>query len=235
MESLAAKYGHDIFPAVRRVGPQAFELVEAAGVNGSRAARVMARHGEAGATCILKRPRAMAQFLQLGEESAAVLVRHPGVGERVLEAGGASAVKALGAVNPRNGRRIAMLMEEELAQSPGKLQLLDVIAKYGDRGADFVWKNKGALATAAGLTAFLANPEAFISGATQLSKVAGETTVGVTKVAGKHVLAPAVNGLFSAVNVALGVVAVLIVAAAALMWKWGVPRLETVKEAIRKK
>ena len=82
IESLASKHGNDVFQAVRRVGPQVFELVEAAGVNGSRAARLMARHGEAGATCILKRPRAMTQFLRLGEESAAVLVRHPGVAER---------------------------------------------------------------------------------------------------------------------------------------------------------
>src|ERR1700735_581495 len=68
IESLAAKHGHDVFGAVCRVGPQAFGLVEAAGVNGPKAARVLAVYGEAGASAVLRRPRAMAQFLRLGEE-----------------------------------------------------------------------------------------------------------------------------------------------------------------------
>jgi hypothetical protein len=53
--------------------------------------------------------------------------------------------------------------------------LLDVIAKYGDRAAEFVWENKGALAVGTALVAFLAEPEAFLNGTKELAKVAGET------------------------------------------------------------
>jgi|GEM_PF-6000567 len=42
--------------------------------------------------------------------------------------------------------------------------LLDVVGRYGDKAADFIWVNKGALVVAATLTAFLHNPKPFIDG-----------------------------------------------------------------------
>jgi hypothetical protein len=231
IESYAVSHGDEVFKAVRRVGPGAFGMIDSAGVNGARAVRVLAEHGEAGAVAVLRRPAAMRAYLAHGEQAAATLVKHPGVAERVIERGGVSGVNAMAAVGPQNGRRVAMLMDGSLGKSPRAVELLDVIAKYGDRGAAFVWDNKGALATAAGLTAFLANPEAFISGGQALGKVAGETTVGVAQAAGKHVVAPVVGGVFTALNIVLGLVAVVIVAAAALAWKYGVPRPETIKSA----
>ena len=215
---MAAKHGPEAYQAVRRVGPQAFELVEAAGVNVPKAVRVLALHGEAGATCVLRRPAAMSQFLKYGEGASAALCKHPGVAERVIERGGMSAVKAMGAVTPQNGRRVAMLMEGAVGKSSRHAEVLEVLARYGDRGAEFVWKNKGALATAAGITAFLANPEPFISGVKHLGSVAGTTTVGVAKVAGQHVVAPVIGGIFTALNCLIGVVAAAVVATAALMW-----------------
>ncbi len=47
--------------------------------------------------------------------------------------------------------------------------LLKVIARYGDPAMDFIWKNKAALATASVLAAFLASPEPFLDGLSQLS------------------------------------------------------------------
>ena len=52
-----------------------------------------------------------------------------------------------------------------------------LIAKYGDRGAEFVWRNKGPLEVAAVLAAFLADPEPFINGAADVSKIVGENAV----------------------------------------------------------
>ena len=43
-----------------------------------------------------------------------------------------------------------------------------MIREYGDEAMDFVWKNKGALAVAATLGTFLADPQAYISGAKEL-------------------------------------------------------------------
>jgi hypothetical protein len=47
-------------------------------------------------------------------------------------------------------------------------ELLDVIARYGDKAMAFIWRNKGALAVTAGLGTFIANPEAYIDGGKEL-------------------------------------------------------------------
>jgi hypothetical protein len=116
----------------------------------------------------------MQQFLRYGDEAASVLLKHPGIAEGVVEKGGTSAVKALGVVTPQNGRRIAMLLDGELAAHSAKHpELLDEIAKYGDQAAVFVWEHKGALAVGTVLTAFLTNPEPFITGAKDLAAIGG--------------------------------------------------------------
>lgn len=208
IESLAARYGEEALVAVRRVGPEAFTLVEEAGVNGSRAVRVLAEFGEEGATCVLRRPAAMKQFLRYGEGAASVLVRHPGVAEGLIEKGGAGAVRALAKVTPQGARRMAMVLEGELKAVAPKAELLEVVGKYGQRACDFIWANKGVLAGAAAMTAFLANPEPYLNGVRNLAEV---TVVPVAK--------PVVNGIFTALHVFLGVLAMLIVACGILLYK----------------
>jgi hypothetical protein len=176
IESYAARYGEEAFLlAVRRAGPETFALVDAAGADGAKAVRVLARHGEEGATWIVKRPKALAQVVRYGDEAAEVLVKHPGIAEPLVERSGGAAVKALAAVNPRNGRRLGMLMEGELGKLPESGKLLDVLAQYGDRAGEFVWNNKGALAVGTALAAFVANPEPFLNGTKEIAKIGGET------------------------------------------------------------
>src|ERR1700691_3422637 len=81
IESYVGRYGEDALLAIRRVGPDAFALVDEAGVNGPRAIRVLANYGEEGATNILRRPKALAQFARYGDDAGAVLVKHPAVAE----------------------------------------------------------------------------------------------------------------------------------------------------------
>jgi hypothetical protein len=177
IEAFAARYGEEAVLAVRRVGPEAFALADAAGLHGGQAIRVLARYGEEGATLVLRRPQAMAQVVRYGDEAAAVLVKHPGLAEKVVEQGGRAGVRALEAVGAQNGRRVAMLLEEEVGKGAQKQALLDVIGKYGDRAASFVWRHKGALAVGTTLTVFLANPESFLNGTAKLAGVAAEATV----------------------------------------------------------
>jgi hypothetical protein len=63
---------------------------------------------------------------------------------------------------------------ERIGRTP---EVLSVLAKYGDPAMDFVWRHKGALATTAGLAAFLSHPEEFISGARDITRVVGENAV----------------------------------------------------------
>jgi hypothetical protein len=55
-----------------------------------------------------------------------------------------------------------------LDATPRSPELLAVIRQYGDEAMAFIWRNKGALTVATLLGTFLADPEAYISGAKQL-------------------------------------------------------------------
>ena len=218
IENIAVKHGDEAILAIRKGGPTACGLVEAAGPDGAKAVRVLAVHGEQGATRVLSQPRAMKQFLTYGDEAAAVLVRHPGVAEPLVERGGLQAVKALGAVDARNGRRLAMLMDGELAQVGRHPEVLGVVGRYGDRAANFIWENKATLAGAAALAAFLADPEPFLNGTRDIAAVAGETVVK-----------PVVGGVVTLVASGFAVLGVLIVAVAVLLHKHGLPDPEKIK------
>jgi len=179
IEKMAVQHGEEVFLGIRKVGPQFFKVVEEAGVNGSKAVGIMARHGEGGIAWVLKRPKGMALLLEHGEEAAAVLVRHPGgVAEPLIEQCGAPAIKALQAVGPQGGRRLAMMMSEgEMAKIGRSPELLHVIGEWGEKGMEFVWKHKEALAIGTVLTAFLANPEPFINGTRDITQIVAENAI----------------------------------------------------------
>jgi len=220
IESLAARYGDEAIIAVRKGGPEAVRLVEAAGGDGAKALRVLLAHGEEGAARVLARPAAMKQFIRYGDKAAMVLVKHPGVAESLVERSGAQAVRALGAVNPRNGRRLAMLLEEDIAKTGRHAELLGVVGKHGDSAADFIWRNKEVLAGGVALTAFLANPEPFLNGTRDIAQVA---TDGVVK--------PVVGGLVTLLCVLLGVIAVVACGGVVLVYKYGLPKPEHLMRA----
>jgi hypothetical protein len=179
IEVAALRHGDDVFEAVRKVGPRALPLVDDAGAHGSRAARIMAQHGEHGATLVVSRPRAMKLALTHGDEAAGVLVKHTGgIAEPVVERFGAHAVHALEATGPQGGRRLAMMMEGgDLARIGRTEELLEVIARYGDRAMDFIWRNKGSLAVGTTLAAFLASPETFLNAAQGMTQTVAENAV----------------------------------------------------------
>jgi hypothetical protein len=174
----ATKYGDQyVIAAVRQVGPRALRLVEEAGAHspqlGTQAARLLAQNGEH-AAWVLSRPTGLAQFARFGEGAAAALIRHKSIAEPLIEAGGAPAVRALNAIGPQNGRRLAMLAAEggEVAQLTHSPEMLDVLAKYGNPACDFVWRNKGTLAVSAVAATFIANPEPYLNGTKELAGIA---------------------------------------------------------------
>lgn len=171
IEKLAVAHGDDAIEAVRKVGPKALRLADDAGEQGALAVRLLARHGDDAAQYIVARPKALALAARYGDDAAEVLVKHKEIAEPVVDQFGESAVRALKNVDPQNGRRIAMMLNEgDLAKIGRTNELFDVVGKYGDKAMDFVWRNKGTLAVSAALTAFLTNPEPFVQGTADLAK-----------------------------------------------------------------
>ena len=189
LEGIAARHGDDAARAVAKVGPRGITALEEAGEYAPQAIRLMARHGDRAVWVIAKKNR-LALFANLGDDAAESMLRHGQIAEPLLEAYGQPAAAALKTGSSRNARRLAMMADDGTLQKIGRTpELLEVIGRYGDRAADFVWRNKGALAVGTALAAFLANPEAFLSGTADLTRAVADSTVKpVASAAGQFAL-----------------------------------------------
>lgn len=170
IESLAAKYGDDAVRAARKGGPRALQAIEKSGNYGSQAAELLARHGDE-ALWIVENPRRLKLLARYGDDAAEAMLKHKGLAEPLLASFKKPAGKALAALDGQNARRLSMLAESgDLAKIGRTDALLDVIGRYGNRGMDFIWRNKKTLAVGAALAAFLADPQPFIDGTSQLAE-----------------------------------------------------------------
>ena len=168
--SASAPYGDDVVRlAVTKAGPKASPASRT--TRGDAAApavlKFLARHGAAGGAVLTKQG---ARLLALGDDAAR---RPPAArGDGGAAAGalrGRGPHRALAAVAPRTGRRLAILGNDLLA-GPRAADLVGVIARFGEKAATFIWDHKGALAITGTLAAFLANPEPFINGTKDLAE-----------------------------------------------------------------
>lgn len=174
----ATRYGDDAITAVRRVGPKALSLADEVGEQAPQALSLLTRHGDDAALWVLQRPKGLALLSRYGDDAAEALIKHKGVAEPVIEGLGGPAVKALAAVGPQAGRRMAMMVEAgELASLGHTSELMDVVARHGDKAMDFIWRNKGPLTVGTTLTAFLANPEPFLNGTAQIADSVAQNAV----------------------------------------------------------
>lgn len=170
---LAARHGDDLVSAaIRKVGPRASHVVSETMEHGDVALRLLARHGDDALPLVAKATtlKAVASY---GDDAATALLKHGSVGEQFIGQFAKEGVEALAKVTPQNGRRLAMLAGEGVL----KPELLQVVTRYGDTACDFVWRNKGALTTAATLSLFVSAPEEFFNGTRELVGTVGELAV----------------------------------------------------------
>ena len=168
---LAEKHGDEAVDAFRKVGPRTFQLTEAAGRHADDAIRLMARRGP-DAAFVLENPRRMTLFVRYGDDAAEAMLKHKGIAAPLIERYRAPAATMLRNLDPRNGRRLNMLMDEGFLTRTGKAdELLAICGQYGDRAADFIWRNKGALLVGTALAAFLQDPDPFLDGTRDLASL----------------------------------------------------------------
>lgn len=171
---LATKYGDEGVEAVNKVGFKVFRYVEEAGPNGELVVKLMAKRGD-DAVWVVQQKNRVAIFAKYGDDAAEAMIKHKEIVEPVIESLGKPAAAAMSKISSQNARRLAIMSGDgELARIGRSDELLGVVGKYGDGAMDFIWKNKGALATATVLAAFLADPEPFINGAKDLASVVAE-------------------------------------------------------------
>jgi hypothetical protein len=170
---LATTHGEEaVSKAFRKVGPRAGRLVEQAGDQGGIAVRLLAKHGNE-AIPLIGRTTALSAVARYGDDAAVALMKHGTVGEQLVGRFAKDGVEVLAKVTPQSGRRLAMLA----AQGQLKPELMQVIKRFGDPACEFVWRNKGALAVGATLTAFVTQPGPFLDGTQKLTAVVADATV----------------------------------------------------------
>lgn len=182
-----ARYGDEAVDAIRKVGPRGFKLLDDAGENAPEVVRLLNRYGN-DAVWVASKPRNLAIFVKHGDEAAEAMIKHPGIAGPVIERFGQPAARAVRTVSSQNARRIAMMADDGSLAAAGKAdELLEVIGKYGDKAADFIWKHKGALAVATVAAAFLADPQPFIDGIKDIAEVAVRPIDSAAKEVGRGV------------------------------------------------
>ena len=174
IEALGLKYGDDAITAVKKVGPRTFRYLDEAGENGLEATKLLARYGDDAVWVVSKKNR-LSLVTKYGDEAAEAMMKQGQIAEPLIASMGKPAADVLKAVSKQNGRRLAMVAEDGTLKRIGRTdELLAVIGRFGDRGMDFVWRNKGVLIVGTMLTAFLAHPQPFIDGTVELTKAAAE-------------------------------------------------------------
>lgn len=156
------------FAVPAQAGGLSTALRESAEYIGKKLGRDVAEEGAERVAARLTR-----QAAKEGDAAAIAILKHGTVGEQLVGKFSKSGAEALAKVAPQNGRRLAIMA----ARGELKPELMEVIARGGDRACEFVWSNKAALGVGAALTAFVANPEAFISGAEKLTATVADAAV----------------------------------------------------------
>ncbi|MCU0712221.1 MAG: hypothetical protein MUC43_09185 [Pirellula sp.] len=202
--------GADAVQAIQKLGPKAIRLIDSSGDEATLAARLLAKYGD-DATELVSNPGPMNLVKSLGDDAAETFIKHGAPAEGVLNVGGLAASKAANQLTSRHGRQLIMLAEEESTKQLVRSEaLMGTIAKLGDKGMDFVWKNKGALLAVGAITAFVANPEPFIDGTASLAQVAAESVAN-----------PIADGIANRTNWTLVIVVLAaLIAAYALIKNW---------------
>ena len=204
IDDVVAKYGDEGLEAIRKTGPRALAMLDEAGEAAPDVARWLAKHGD-GASWVLESPVRMGLASRFGDDAVEAMIRLGEPAERIIQVGGEGAVKAVSKLSPRQGRQLAMLADDATDAALVKNSaLMDTVSKLGDRGMEFVWNNKGALAVGAVLAAFIADPEPFVDGTRSLAETAANAAV-----------APVARGVASGTNWTL-----VILGIAAMVFAW---------------
>jgi len=167
--ALQEKWGDDALMIAKKHGVRSLKAIEESGEHGGTLIRLQKHLGE-GAIYLAKNKQGLTIIGKLGDDVAPSLVKHGASANDLLKVYGTRASKALTKVDRRGCAQLNQLHDAKIVGNTGnKAKLFNVVEKYGQRGLDFIWKNKKKLAAAGVLATFVVNPEPYINGTIQLA------------------------------------------------------------------
>jgi hypothetical protein len=169
LSRVVEKCGQEALPVCKKYGPKALRVLYDAGDDGGTyLVKAIDQYGDdairAGATRLGR--SVIREGNELGIRNVA---RFNDQIVPLMRRYGSSADRAFAALTEtRDAQRLLLLEAEKIIPSIKFGELLDVVGKYGQKGLDFIWKNKGPLAVLDVLVTFLKDPEAYINGVKDL-------------------------------------------------------------------
>lgn len=161
-EELTAKYGNDVLPVMRKMGPEALDAMEKLGPDAPKYIKLVMKNTDE-AMYIVASPKRLRIYINHGDDTIPALAKYRGIMEEAIEKFGAPIAKASLKVDKGGAIQLAKMAKSgELTKIGRTEELLEVVGKYGKKGMDFIWANKGSLMVASTLAAFLNNPQPFI-------------------------------------------------------------------------
>ena len=186
-EALVAKYGDDVLSVTKKMGPDALETMEKLGPDAAKYIKLVMKN-EKEAIYIISSPKRLRIYINHGDDALTAMTKYRGIMDDAIETFGGSMAKASLKVDKGGAIQLAKMAQNgELAKIGRTEELLAVVGKYGQKGMDFIWNNKGSLMAASTLAAFLNNPQPFIDGTTTVLKPIPEALGKIPQIAASKI------------------------------------------------
>ncbi len=200
-ESIArvmSRYGDDGIRALDQFGRPAMKvLLDNPDDVGRSALRMFGRHGD-DAVRMAQHPGGLRVLATESDTMFSAMVKTRNQGYPILSRYGERGATALNNLSPGQRRQLIHLDQAKHFSASDFEKLLEVAGRYGNRGLEFVWQNKGALLVAGTAVAFWSDPEPYINGVMQLGAGRGTGVPEPVKRINMTAVVLSIIGLFGA-------------------------------------
>lgn len=174
-EKLIAKYGDEVIPVIKKVGPRGINIAER---HGNDAIRVMGKYGD-NALIVLRRnaDEVIPLIKRYGDNAIEACIKHPGVGRKLVSEFGKDGVRAAKKLSTAEVIKL-LRMKKKIKKSGKAKEIFEIITKYGGKAVDHIDKHKalyfvaapgGFVITKAGLD-FIDDPAKYFSAAAKAGR-----------------------------------------------------------------
>lgn len=168
IEKIVSKYGSQSIPFIKSFGKEGIKILENIDeFAGKKIIKLFEKIGN-DTYYIINDATKLKLFLKYGDDAAEILLKFPGIADDIIQEFGAKGLKALQNItNREDAAKLALILSETNAKKWTD-EIFEIIEKFGQKGLDFIWKNKGKLFLAGVGYSFFNNPEPYINGMTTL-------------------------------------------------------------------
>lgn len=175
---MVARYGADAVPVMERYGVSAYRLLnDLPEGDGKLLVKSVRTYGDDAIR--VAQTSAGREVLFSGSDAAIrAVIKYSDEAIPMIRKYGDDCARVLNNLPPQQGRRLIQLENEKLFDAAQFDQFVGVVGRYGERGMEYIWRNKKLLLAAGAFALFANDPEVYINGIRDLAKDLGNITLG---------------------------------------------------------